>query len=298
MSSHIVQLLGSDSENIPRSLAVLYQRLGIGLNPPGRSNSTSSASSESSNSQDPRRGNTRTGKARKPRQCTTYSISKWTDLLSTSQVPSKVLDSIVLDYLLCVGNEQAAQVFMRECRRKMWSRDVDLGSVKERNEIRVKVLKGDIKGVIARLNSGAPGLLSQRPLLLFQLKKNALIELISQGDDEGAIRYAQTELAPLAATDSALKKELEQVLSLLIFEDISTSPLAHLVDPKRLTLLAQDVNAALLEHVGQEPFPILHRLIQESQWIEDKLVDSNVRFPSCFMGGGDEREQQEQEGEK
>jgi hypothetical protein len=66
--------------------------------------------------------------------------------------------------------------------------------------------------------------------LLFSLKKQQLIELIKAKKTDEAIKFAQTRLAPKCCTtdggenssalESHFQKELEYVMTLLMYDDI------------------------------------------------------------------------------
>ena len=65
--------------------------------------------------------------------------------------------------------------------------------------------------------------MEENPDLLFNLKKQQLVELIKQNKLEEAIKFAQTKVAPRCQGNSPkeiqCQRELECTMALLMFED-------------------------------------------------------------------------------
>lgn len=237
-----------------------------------------------------------------------YTDERWEELLECAAglAPRRAVHDIVLEYFLREGFVDAARCFQEESSARSGE---DLAQVAQRNVIRRAVLAGDIDGTVARVAATvSPEFLRQRPRLLFKLKKLQLVAAIRRGAVKEAIEIAQTQMAPLVrAADrgdagdhaeegeggedgeggdgSTLRQELEQALSLLIFEDMEVSPMAHLLKPDEVEETARMLNEAILEFQGRESTPRLMGLLQEAQFYQDRLQAEGVDFPLVLRTG-------------
>lgn len=137
---------------------------------------------------------------------------EWCARARRVEVGEGTLRSLVLDWLLVEGHSEAACALMQEAGAHS---DVDLQSVAERMAIRRAVQAGEIEAALPRLARLAPSLLASNPSLHFRMKQLEAIEMIRHGRIEGAIEYAQTQLAPLVEAAHHLLPELERTMMLL-----------------------------------------------------------------------------------
>jgi glucose-induced degradation protein 8 len=123
-----------------------------------------------------------------------------------------------------------------------------------------------------------PDLLKNDAELQFQLQQQHLIELLRKGETIEALTYAQTTLAPVAAVNSSMLAELEQVMTLFAFGDPESSPAASLLKNSHRLRVATQVNVALLRMAQQNTDPKLPRLLKHLKWSQKKLQD-HAEFP-------------------
>jgi len=212
-----------------------------------------------------------------------YSMRRWNALLDAACLPKEVINELLMEFFLCEGFVKAAEAFQGESATKPNS--FVLEEVHRRNRIRQAVLNENIELAIDQINSVSPEILENDIDLLFRLRKHILIKLIQESKIKTAIEYAQTSLAPLVTNEHpSLKEELQRVLSLLIFEDIEKSPLAHMLSNEELKDSARRVNAAILKHNKQESEARLLHLLREAQWAQNYLSksDNKVEFPEIL----------------
>lgn len=124
----------------------------------------------------------------------------------------------------------------------------------------------------------APQILDTDATLYFHLQQQRLIELIRRGDVEGALAFAQEELAPRGEENPALLDELERTIALLAFEDQGKSPLSGLLDPAQRQKLASELNAAILTAQSQDRDAKLPGLLKKLLWAQ-ALLDDKCRYP-------------------
>ena len=123
--------------------------------------------------------------------------------------------------------------------------------------------------------------------LYFKLRKQQLIELIKQNKTSEAIKFAQTKVAPKCITSNLsvqiqYQKELELVMSLLMFEDstkITTQKLKDLVQQSSLQDLASEVNRQILTAHGFSCDLKLNFYWQMLQW----CVKNNRKLPNNLL---------------
>jgi len=180
-----------------------------------------------------------------------------------------------MNFLVIEGYKDAAERFQAESGT---APAISLDSVTDRMAVRNAVQDGCIREAISRVNDLDPGLLDTNPTLHFRVKRQEFIELVRQGDTEGALRFAEEELAPVGERHPELLEELEDAMALLAFPDPSQSPLRHLLDVAQRQRTASELNAALLVAQGQEREPQLPLLLRLLTWSQTKLEET-TRFP-------------------
>ncbi|GBG28845.1 Glucose-induced degradation protein 8-like [Hondaea fermentalgiana] len=199
----------------------------------------------------------------------------WEELLDAAAVPKRVVDDLLIEYLLTEGYVRSALLLKEEAGAD--ADESEFERVGSRNDIRDAVLSRDMERAMELTDAVAPEVLRQNPKLLFRLRKHMLIRLIRQGDINEAITFAQTKLAPLIGPDDLeMRHDLEQVMALLIFDDIDASPVAHVLHDSEVKDTARMLNGAILRNQGRSDEAKLLRLIQEAQWAQDKLQDTGV----------------------
>lgn len=116
--------------------------------------------------------------------------------------------------------------------------------------------------------------------LYFHLQQQKLIEYIRKGQVEEALRFAQQELAPRGEEDSEFLTELERTMALLAFDPSPTMPpsIAELLSPVQRMKTAGELNAAILESLGQWKEAKIVGLLRLLAWGES-MLDERAEFP-------------------
>jgi hypothetical protein len=137
-------------------------------------------------------------------------------------------------------------------------------------------------------------ILDTNPALHFALLRLQLIELVrnctssSEPDVMGAITFAQTQLAPRAATTPEFLKDLELTMSLLVLLP-SESPLlpqfAELLNPSLRRDVASRVNEAILVSIGARSEARLRSLVRLRMWAEQKARAMGKDLPPVIPFG-------------
>lgn len=154
-----------------------------------------------------------------------------------------LLKRLVMNFLVIEGYQDVAEKFQTEASIQP---EIPLDSIATRMSIRKFISAGSIEEAIQTINSINPAILETNPDLLFRLQQQRLIELIRSGDIEESLIFAREVLAPVALQNPAHLVEMEQIMSLLAFRDVSNSPLKHLVSMQHRQQLAGKINEAIL----------------------------------------------------
>eukprot|EP00056_Hartaetosiga_gracilis_P011064 m.165667 g.165667 ORF g.165667 m.165667 type:complete len:197 (-) comp13439_c0_seq3:139-729(-) len=128
------------------------------------------------------------------------------------------INELVMDFLVCEGFKDVADVFSKEANLKA---KLDVEDVEKRMQIREAVEQGDIEGAISCVNDTGSTILQESKQLYFKLRLQQFIELLKTSDTLTAIKFAQVELVPLTEELPELSEHLEQVMGLLAFPDAS-----------------------------------------------------------------------------
>jgi hypothetical protein len=121
-----------------------------------------------------------------------------------------------------------------------------------------------------------------------------LIELIRActssptADITPALSFAQSQLAPRAATNAVFLKDLELAMSLLIFlpaTDTLQKELSELLEPSLRRNVASRVNEAILTSMGARGEARMRRLVRLRQWAESKARAAGKDIPPILPLG-------------
>jgi len=203
---------------------------------------------------------------RKGRTDRRMSFSKLDRLLSAAAPPRKVVKELVVNYLLSEGLVQSAKKFMSEALISVPDRD--LAFAEARRKAFLAMLKGDVETAEHLTEEAAPGLLCETPELHFAMLKHSLVMLISSGEVVQAIAFAQSRMMPLVNDKDDLKRELEEAMSLLIFDKAEESPLAYLTKPSLILETSRRLNQAIVQHQGKIAPSRLAHLFEEANWVQ------------------------------
>ncbi|KAL6766492.1 hypothetical protein ACKKBG_A36240 [Auxenochlorella protothecoides x Auxenochlorella symbiontica] len=205
----------------------------------------------------------------------TVSEKEWRAILGSTSTSQTSMNNFVMDYLVTEGYYEAAVAFGRETGT---TTSANVSSAIERTQIRKAIQDGDIQLAMELLNDAHPQILEEQSGLLFHLQQQQVIELIRAGRTEAALDYAQEYLAPRSENNPDLLLELERTMALLIFDDVSTSPLADLMDVAQRQKTADEVNPCILRTQLEEAESQLPVLLKLMLWMQDRLK-GKVVFP-------------------
>ena len=206
----------------------------------------------------------------------TISSEDWKRLLSNVRIPKRQLNQLVMNYLTNEGYREAAEMFSQESGTDP---DIDFQSIEERRKIRDAIMIGDIDLAIELINELDPDILDSRPDVNFMLRIQKLVEYIKEGRVSEALAFGQEILAPAAKGSIELLKELERAMSLLAFEDLTSSPVAEYVQPGHKQKVASRVNEAILESQGRAAQSKLQTFMKLLSYSQKKLAEV-VSFPA------------------
>lgn len=174
------------------------------------------------------------------------------------------------------GFRDAAQEFQKET-------NIDPGletSVMDcQIEIRKSIGAGDVQRVVETVNDLDSDILDLNAQLFFHLQLQQLLEYIRHGDIDGALVYAQTELAARGEENPEFLNELEEALSLLAYEDPSKSPFGALLQNSQQLKIISELNSAILINKGLDSGSRLSLLMKLVLWAQSQLDKKNLLYP-------------------
>lgn len=170
-------------------------------------------------------------------------LDKWSKELTKLKIDREDMNKLVLNYLIIEGYKDAVQKFIKETGIKY---DYDADLLNKRMQIRMLIVSGKIDDAINEINNINVEILEKNPSIHFELQKQKLIEIIKANNIEEAISFAQKTLYPITQNNDQLLSELEKIMSLLAYEDISQSPFKELGTVDQLKKLSSGINLEIL----------------------------------------------------
>uniref|UniRef100_A0A0G4GYX2 CTLH domain-containing protein n=1 Tax=Chromera velia CCMP2878 TaxID=1169474 RepID=A0A0G4GYX2_9ALVE len=244
----------------------------------------------------------------------------WLKRLQGMEVLENDIHAAILNFLTVYGHHDAALEFAREANIQT---DVPLTSLRKRQVVKDAVLKGDVKAAEAGLNELDPGILEKNPDLKFELRQHELLNLITAGDVQGALQFAQNHLADAVRKDKRLLPKLEAMMALLAFSDpekVKEARQASSVLVSSSEELAGKIDEMILDFFAVHKESTLETILKETKYSEECLTREGVSLPllkdvarSVFSvpecdglsssqrnlleeaGGGEEEEEEEKE---
>ena len=206
------------------------------------------------------------------------SNEKWNGELSKIKINRDDMNKLVLNYLIIEGYKEAVIKFTKESNLTC---EYDLELLEKRIQIRNLIIKGKIDEAINLINNINSEILEKNPSIHFELEKQKLIEIIKANKVEEAIMFAQNTLFPITVNNPKLLDELENIMSLLAFEDIKTSPFKELGGVDQLKKLSSIVNLQILASQMQPTdliLPLVMKLLKYSQ----NELKKEIKFPEII----------------
>ncbi|KAL6710017.1 hypothetical protein ACN47E_009808 [Coniothyrium glycines] len=206
--------------------------------------------------------------------------------------PSKSdINFVVMDYLVSEGYPRAAERFAKEANIHL---PIEEESIQTRVEIRRAIHAGDIDTAITKINDLNPQILDTDPALHFALLRLQLIELIrtcsasAATDITPALKFASSQLAPRAATNSDFLRDLELTMTLLIVLPATgtlQTELSELLEPTLRRTVASKVNEAILTSMGARGESRMRMLVRLRHWAEIKARANGKDIPPVLPLG-------------
>mmetsp|Transcript_30227 Transcript_30227/g.58079 ORF Transcript_30227/g.58079 Transcript_30227/m.58079 type:complete len:244 (+) Transcript_30227:218-949(+) len=162
--------------------------------------------------------------------------------------------------------------------------DVAFDDAQHRAPICNHVLQGNVHQAVELTNKCAPGMLSSFEDVHFDLLTIHFAQLVKKENALEALRFARTELSPFAAKAStadikdAILDKLQDLVTLLAYEDPSASPVGELLTEEYRRCVAEKVNRSLLLYTHRPSQAPLERLLQHTIVARQELA--NVRSHS------------------
>lgn len=195
-------------------------------------------------------------------------MDAWNQKLKDVRIPTEWINGLVMDYLATEGHARAAEEFEKETGT---SPHLDIEGTKIRMHVRKYVEEGKSEHAIEQVIDLNPQILEDRPELLFRLKKQQFIEMVEKGDVEAALRFAEEELTHRVENNESLLREMEEAMSLLLFEKPESSPVAYLLKKSHRQKTAHELNSAILESESRAGNPKLPNLLKLVTWSQNRL---------------------------
>lgn len=211
-----------------------------------------------------------------PEKTEEISKEEWLEKIQDLRIPRNEMNRLVMDYLVTEGFKQAAEKFKLEAKLQT---EIPLSGLDERIRIREAVQSGDIPKAICLTNNFNPEILDTRPHLLFHLQQQRLIELIRDKDIDGAVEFAQNQMAEQGKENPEFLEELERTMALLAFENAQDSPFGELLLLSQRQKVASELNAALLAEENQPTSPRLAKIMKLLEWSQSELDRNKVKYP-------------------
>lgn len=207
---------------------------------------------------------------------------------------------IVRDYLLHYGYadtlaafDQAAGVEKQAMCNGSEPVDSVVGSLSLRKGLRQHVLSGDVDAALALMRAQCPDAQAGAEGsegMMFLLHCQKYIELIRQGQISAAVSFAQSALASLPHGDTSWEAFHTAVIALIAYEKPEQSTLKDLLALSQRELVADAVNAVVLEasRGGREAGPqrpsesVLERLLKQLLAVHEALDESNGHQGELF----------------
>jgi len=198
---------------------------------------------------------------------------KWIEDLNKMKISSHTMNKLVMDYLVREGYKEAAEKFEKEAKVEVLPK---VDQLEQKTEIKNAILSGEIKKAISLINDLRPGLLDENHYLLFNLQLQQLIEFIRCKQSEKAIKFAQENLTVIINDNQKYLEPLEQVMSLLVYDDVANSPFKDLVTIPQRHKVWRAVNKEFMSHQNDSSPPKLTELVCLLNWSQDQLDKSQV----------------------
>jgi hypothetical protein len=171
-------------------------------------------------------------------------------------------NNLLLEYFIISGSKRAAECFSEESGVR---RAQSVDNIEIRMRIQHMVVNGEIAEAINGLNALNPDILLNDEELLFQLRQQQFIDILTNEGALNAVEFARSVLTPIIVKSESLKQEMEKTISLIIFpryeSECFPAELQPYLKPGRREVIASNVNKAILRSLNLGTEPKLNQLI-------------------------------------
>lgn len=142
-----------------------------------------------------------------------------------------------------------------------------------RDEIRKRIMSGDVEGARGILQKEFPNALDAR--LRARLDCQRFVELVRAGDSHDAIAFARSALSRHTGLSSECAQLRCDVMGMVAYTDPAKSPLAYLLKPAQREQVADLANANIMHSLGLPQRSKLESLLRQLLTTEEALREHN-----------------------
>jgi hypothetical protein len=146
-----------------------------------------------------------------------------------------------------------------------------------RERLKEAVLQGDVDEARREVDEEfSQDFFGGHPELLFRLSCHGFLELVRDGNREGALAYASDQLSPFVDANPGYTPMLDDTLSALAYDETgpSDTKAAVMLDPFRRQELWLDINAAICRHCGLDPVSADDKLDSMLAWVDEQIREA------------------------
>eukprot|EP00123_Amoebidium_parasiticum_P004318 comp15596_c0_seq1/m.12712 comp15596_c0_seq1/g.12712 ORF comp15596_c0_seq1/g.12712 comp15596_c0_seq1/m.12712 type:complete len:495 (-) comp15596_c0_seq1:53-1537(-) len=176
------------------------------------------------------------------------------------------LNTLISSYLVHHGYAQTAEIFTRDTGVPIRE---ETTSITNRQRIKADVLAGRIDDALALTEATYPGMLAAHRDLHFRLKRQKFIEMVAANTTKGdgnmgeIIAFGKQLQAECPESEGDMRKSLVEAFGMLAYKDLSTSPMAYLLDVTQREAIAEDLNSCILGSQNLPAAPALETVVRQ-----------------------------------
>lgn len=213
------------------------------------------------------------------------------------QIPN-ILQNLVSSYFNHLGHIDISKTFLQEIKNEQVDESliknfnkiesissIDENNLKIRQQIRKYLISGDIDSSIKLTKLNFPKVFAQNEEILFKLNCNKLVQLIKDSKIDEAIEFGQT-LRSQYSEDPKFQEHLNDIFSLLAFEDPKKSEFGYLLNDDEILKISDELNSEILKSLGKSSISNLEKLIKHNKSLLHILND-NSQLDSLLITSDD-----------
>jgi hypothetical protein len=191
---------------------------------------------------------------------------------------------LVASYFDHLGYVDVSKTFRQELNKELNHDDilVDDQSLQTRQQIRNYLLNGEIDSAIKLTNLQFPRVFNSNETILFQLQCYKFIQLIKRHEVDDAIQFGQS----LKSNDTKCQDFLNDIFSLLAYEDPEKSEFGYLLNDAELLKISDELNSEILKSLGKERVSTLQKKIEYGNKLL-QLLNDNDQLDSLLLTNSD-----------